>query len=52
MNFTYQLARHFACHMARWSGSDPVEVRAEISARIKAGQSWLWPEPKQRELFA
>ena len=52
MNVAYQVARHLACHLARWPNADRLAEEARIRKAVKSGQAWRWPEPRQGELFA
>ncbi|EGK71926.1 hypothetical protein METUNv1_01704 [Methyloversatilis universalis FAM5] len=52
MNLAYQLRMHLAAHMRQWPRADREQVRRDIERRLRAGESWLWPEPVQMEMFA
>lgn len=51
MNFAYQLQRHLSAHMRQWPKCDRNAARVSIRRLLMTGQAWLWPEPKQLDLF-
>jgi hypothetical protein len=52
MNVAYQVARHLACHMEHWPKTDRAACARDIRRAVLSGNAWLWPEPKQLDLFA
>lgn len=51
-DFDYQLERHLAVAVRRWPKVSREKLKTDISALLKSGQAWLYPEPEQGDLFA
>lgn len=50
-NFEYQAKLHFKVMHARWPFIDCDELMFRIRQSLAVGSAWLWPEPKQLDLF-
>lgn len=54
-DFESQLRRHLALAIRQWPATPAAEHERRIRHLLRAGQAWLWPDPRpiqQMELFA
>lgn len=51
MNLAYQISHHLSAHMRQWPRADREQVRRDITRRLRSGDAWHWPEPRQMEMF-
>ena len=51
MNVEVQVCMHVNAMLSRWPSLDREQLTDRVRERVQSGNSWLWPEPVQMELF-